>query len=98
MAKRRLAWRDMSHDHELLLEQDVRARSVQTKGPIPEFLAKKRAEQEPKTADWHQEALTQLWAFFEQCGLGTVGDFTEQNVNRFRVHLRSRKLSENTIA
>ena len=98
MAKRRLAWRDMSHDHELLLEHDVGAWSSRTKGPISEFLAKKRAEQEPKTADWHREALMQLWTFFRERGFATVGDFTEQNVNLFRVHLRSRKLSENTIA
>ncbi|HZT08912.1 MAG TPA: hypothetical protein VFC51_17950 [Chloroflexota bacterium] len=50
MAKSRLAWRDMSVDDEALLEHEVGARSNNTKGPIPEFLAKKRAEQEPRTA------------------------------------------------
>src|SRR5581483_1503155 len=40
----------------------------------------------------------QLWTFFHERGLTTVEDFTEHNVNLFRVHLRKRELSENTIA
>lgn len=35
---------------------------------------------------------------FTVVGKPTVGDFTEHNVNLFRVHLRKRELSENTIA
>lgn len=98
MAKSRLAWRQMSHDDELPFGQVVRALSTKTTGPSPEFLTKKRAEQAPRTADWHQESLMQLWAFLEGEGLVTVGDFTEQTVHLFRVHLRGRGVSENTVS
>lgn len=98
MARSRLAWRDMTHDDEALLEHEVRARSTQTKGPIAEFPAKKRAERAPRTAEWHQESLMQLWAFLDERGLTTVAAFNEHNVNLFRVHLRGRGVKDNTIS
>src|SRR6184192_3929203 len=48
-AKRR-AFHEMDHDHELLREEIVYANRTELRGPIPEFLAKKRAEQAPETA------------------------------------------------
>lgn len=39
----------MDHDDELLLEEIVRPSRVDERGPIPEFLAKKRAEQARET-------------------------------------------------
>jgi hypothetical protein len=42
-------WQDVDHSDELLLEYVVGAKSTQTRGPIPEFLAKKGAERAPKT-------------------------------------------------
>jgi hypothetical protein len=41
---RRRPWNEMDHDHELLNEEIVLANRVELRGPIPEFLAKKRAE------------------------------------------------------
>jgi hypothetical protein len=43
-AKRR-PFHEMDHDHELLREEIVYASRSELRGPIPEFLAKKRAEQ-----------------------------------------------------
>ena len=48
-AKRR-PWNQMDHDSELLREEIVYATRTELRGPIPEFLAKKRAEQAPGTA------------------------------------------------
>lgn len=44
----RRAWDEMDHDHELLREELVFANRTDERGPIPEFLAKKRAEQQPR--------------------------------------------------
>jgi hypothetical protein len=41
-AKRR-PFHEMDHDHELLHEEIVYASRTELRGPIPEFLAKKRA-------------------------------------------------------
>jgi len=48
-AKRR-PWNEMDHDTELLREEIVYATRSELRGPIPDFLAKKRAEQAPGTA------------------------------------------------
>ena len=63
----------MDHSDELLLEYVVGAKTTQTRGPIPEFLAKKGAERAPKTHKWYRDSLTQLWAFLEQRELTRVG-------------------------
>ncbi|MFN8531952.1 MAG: tyrosine-type recombinase/integrase [Dehalococcoidia bacterium] len=88
----------MDHSKEPLLAYRVSARSQQTTGPIPEFLAKKAAEQAPKTAVWYREALMQFWTFVESQDLTTVGDFSEMTVNLWRKELRRRGVSDNTIA
>ncbi len=98
MSPKAQRWEAMDHTAEPLWETLVRARSSKAIGPIPEFLAKKAAEQAPKTLLWYQEALGQMKAFFEERDLDTVGDFTEHNVNLFRLHLRQRGASANTIA
>jgi hypothetical protein len=47
----------MDHDHELLREEIVYANRTELRGPIPEFLAKKRAEQAPGTAAGYEVVL-----------------------------------------
>ncbi|MBI4493982.1 MAG: hypothetical protein HY690_14430 [Chloroflexi bacterium] len=85
--KKQARWQDLDHSDEPLLEHMVGARSVQTKGPIPEFLAKKAAERAPKTHEWYRDSLMQLWTFLEPHGLTRVADFSEHAVNLFRAHL-----------
>jgi site-specific recombinase XerD len=75
----------------------VTRNATQSRGPIPEFLAQKQAEQAEKTYRQYKESLGQLWDFFEVEGLTSVGDFTLHAVNRFRTHLKQRALAENTI-
>ncbi len=96
--KKTLRWQDMDHAGEPLLAHVVGPKSHQSLGPIPEFLAKKQAERAPKTYEWYRDWLMQLWAFLEERGLTTVGQFDEHAVNLFRVHLRQKGLSENTLA
>lgn len=114
MAKRNQSrWQDLDHSAEPLLQHIVLRASTRTTGPIPEFLAKKAAEREPKTLEWYRDSLTQLWAFLELHDLVLVGDLNEHNVNAFRVYLRSatcllcgegvqhdrkRGVSENTVS
>lgn len=96
--KRHARWQDLDHSDELLLDYIAGARSSQVVGPIPEFLAKKGAEQAPKTLRWYRQSLMQLWEFLEERGLTHVGQFDEHAVNLFRVHLRERGAAENTVA
>ncbi len=98
MSVKGMRWENMNHSEEPLWSAIVGARSSKAIGPIPEFLAKKSAEQAPKTLAWYQEALGQLWTFLEERELTTLGDFSEHNVNLFRVYLRQRGASANTIA
>jgi site-specific recombinase XerD len=96
--KKALRWQDLDHTDEPLFEHQVGARSVQTSGPIPEFLAKKTAERAAKTHEWYRDSLMQLWEFLEQRDLTSIGQFSEHAVNLFRAHLRQRGVSENTIS
>lgn len=74
MAKKRaLRWQDMDYSDEPVLAITVGAQSSKTTGPTPEFLAKKAAEQAPKTAEWYGDSLGQLWEFLEAQGLVTIG-------------------------
>ena len=96
--KKSIRWQDMNHSHEPLLEYLIGRNSSQTKGPIPEFLAKKAAEREPATYIWYRYSLMQLWNFLEELDFTTIKDFNEHSVNLFRVHMRERELKENTIS
>jgi len=87
----------MDHDAELLWEFVVGRGVTHTNGPIPEFLAKKKSENAAKTHEQYKDTLTQLFAFLDERGMTTVGDFTEHSVNLFRTHLRDKGLSENTV-
>lgn len=86
----------MDHDDALLREQIVRVSRVDERGPIPEFLAKKDAEQAKQTCDGYRYALQRFLAFAGEDA--TVGDVTEATGHRFLRHLREEQLSENTIA
>ncbi len=57
----RRAWDEM--DHALLREELVYAKRVDERGPIPEFLAKKRSEQAPKTALSYTDTFIQFPRF-----------------------------------
>lgn len=93
---RRRTWADMNHDDALLREQFVRVSRVDERGPIPEFLAKKDAEQAKQTCDGYRYALQRFLAFVGEDT--TVGDVTEATGHRFLRHLREENLSDNTIA
>jgi hypothetical protein len=56
-------WQELDHSGEPLLEFVLGARSLQTKGPLAEFLAKKAAERAPQTHAWYWYSLLQLWEF-----------------------------------
>lgn len=99
MPRKAIRWQDMDHSEEPLISYVMlRPNQTRTDGPLSEFLAKKQAEQEPKTYEWYEDSLHQFWAFVEPLGLTKVGDLTVGTANRFRVHLRQRRLSENTIS
>jgi hypothetical protein len=59
MPKVVVAWEDMDHADTPLISYEVLRNLTHTKRPLPEFLAKKRAEQAEKTAVWYEEALGQ---------------------------------------
>ncbi len=86
----------MDHDRELLLEQIVRRSRTDERGPIPEFLAKKQAEQARKTSLSYRTALLRFRDFLGEDA--TVGDVDEAAGHRFLAHLRAEGLSENAIA
>src|SRR5712692_129224 len=94
--RRRKAFADMDHDQELLLET-VAGRSFSRQlGPIPEFLAKKEAEQEPKTLSGYRAALYRFHEFLGQDA--TVADLNEVAGHRFLKQLRDSGLSDNSVA
>ncbi|MBI2888068.1 MAG: tyrosine-type recombinase/integrase [Chloroflexi bacterium] len=96
--KKGLRWQDLDHSREALYDVAMTSRASRESGPVPEFLAKKAAEQEAKTFQWYSESLMQFWKYLESRGLGLVGDLNEHNVNLFRLHLREKGLSENTVS
>ena len=69
----RRPWHEMNHDHELLHEEIVHANRADLRGPIPEFLAKKRAEQAPGTARAYDATFRVFVRFCEERGVQTVG-------------------------
>src|SRR5258708_12737657 len=75
-AKRR-AFHEMDHDHELLREEIVYANRTELRGPVPEFLAKKRAEQAPGTAAGYEVVLGVFERFCKENGIQTVGQIAE---------------------
>ena len=54
---KRGAFHEMDHDHELLRQEIVFASRTEQRGPIPEFLAKKRAERASGTAAGYEVVL-----------------------------------------
>ena len=87
----------MCHDDEPLILEVVKARSADYQGPIPEFLAKKQAEQREKTVRWYREALYGFHSFLLAKGSALVGDVTSQAGHQFILHLREQGNQENTI-
>ncbi len=86
----------MDHDRELLLQEIPRRSSAELRGPIPEFLAKKQAEQARKTSEEYRNALARFRHFLGEDA--TVGDVTEEAGHRFLTYLRTQGLSLNTVA
>ena len=97
-SKRRLRRQDVDHSDTPLIVYPVGRKSGRPTGPIPEFLAKKQAERASKTYEWYRDSLTQLWEFLERHDLVMVGRFGEQAVHLFRLHLREKGVSENTVS
>ena len=75
----------MDHDQELLFEQVVRPKRIEQRGPIPEFLAKKDAEQARQTGSAYRTALTRFHAFLGDDA--TVGDVDEAAGFRYLAYL-----------
>lgn len=86
----------MDHDGELLFEQVVRPNRVDHRGPIAEFLAKKRAEQAKQTADAYRTALMRFHSFLGEDA--TVGEVNEAAGFRYLGYLKQEGLSENSVA
>jgi hypothetical protein len=95
-ASRRRSWADMDHDDELLCEVSVRRDRTDERGPIPELLAKKQAEQAHKTWIGYRLALSRFHDFLGEDAI--AGDIDEAAGFRFLTHLRSQGLSDNAIA
>jgi integrase/recombinase XerD len=88
----------MDHDHEALREELVFANRTELRGPVPEFLAKKRAEQAPGTALAYEVSFGVFLRFYEQRGIRTVGQITEPVAHAFISAERERGMAEGTIA
>jgi site-specific recombinase XerD len=95
-AKRR-AFHEMDHDHELLREEIVYANRTELRGPVPEFLAKKRAEQAPGTAAGYEVVLGVFERFCKENGIETVGQIAEGVAHDFITAERERGMSALTI-
>ena len=95
-AKRR-SFHEMDHDHELLREEIVYASRTELRGPIPEFLAKKRAEQAPGTAAGYEVVLGVFERFCQEHGIATVGQLVEGVAHDFITAERERGMSARTI-
>src|SRR5437870_2364083 len=89
-------WAEMDHDASLLLERVAHRSRVEERGPIPELLSKKDAEQALKTAAGYRTALLRFYDFLG--GDATVGDVTDAAGHAFLGHLKHQGLSENAIA
>ena len=95
-AKRR-PFHEMDHDNELLREEIVYANRTELRGPIPEFLAKKRAEQAPGTAAGYDVVLGVFERFCKENGIETVGQVAEGVAHDFITAERERGMSGLTI-
>lgn len=95
-AKRR-PWHEMDHDHELLYDEIVLASRNELRGPIPEFLAKKRAEQARGTALAYDVAFGVFLRFCEERRIRTVGQIAETVAHDFIAAERERGMSPGTI-
>jgi integrase/recombinase XerD len=93
----RRAWNEMDHDHELLREEVVAASRTELRGPIPEFLAKKRAEQSRGTALAHEVVFGVFERFCEERGILTVGQIAEPLAHAFIDVERTRGMADGTI-
>ncbi len=95
-AKRR-PFHEMDHDHELLREEVVFANRTEQGGPIPEFLAKKRAERVRGIAAGYEVVLGVFERFCKEQGVETVGQIIEGVAHDFITAERERGMSARTI-
>jgi DDE domain/Phage integrase, N-terminal SAM-like domain len=94
---RRRPWHEMDHDHEPLDDEIVHASRTDRRGPIPEFLAKKRAEQAPGTARAYEVAFDVFLRFCAERGVRTVGQISETVAYDFIAAERERGMAAGTI-
>ena len=94
---KRRPFHEMDHDDELLREEIVYASRTELRGPIPEFLAKKRAEQAPGTAAGYDVVLGVFERFCTEHGIATVGQIVEGVAHDFISAERKRGMSARTI-
>jgi site-specific recombinase XerD len=95
-AKRR-PFHEMDRDYELLREEIVFASRTEQRGPMPEFLAKKRAEQARGTATGYEVVLGVFERFCAEQGIETIGQLTEGVAHDFITAERERGMSARTI-
>ncbi len=95
-AKRR-PWHEMDHDQELLNEEIVMANRTEWRGPIPEFLAKKRAEQARGTALAYEVTFGVFQRFCDERDIHTIGQLSEPVAHSFIDAERARGMAEGTI-
>jgi len=95
-AKRR-PWNEMDHDTELLREEIVYATRSELRGPIPDFLAKKRAEQAPGTAAGYEVTFGVFERFCKEAGIQTVRQIVDGVAHDFITAERKRGMSARTI-
>jgi site-specific recombinase XerD len=88
---------EMDHHDDLLREEIVYASRTELRGPIPEFLAKKRAEQAAGTAAGYAVVLGVFWRFCQEQGVETVGQIVEGVAHDFITAERARGMSDRTI-
>jgi integrase/recombinase XerD len=87
----------MDHDHEPLREEIVLASRTELRGPIPEFLAKKRAEQARGTAMAYEVAFGVFQRFCDEREISTVGQIAEPVAHAFIDAERARGMADGTI-
>ena len=93
----RRPWEAMDHDHELLYEEVVLPSRTDLRGPVPEFLAKKRAEQAPATAAAYAATIVAFRSFCQARGIQTVGQLAEPVAHAFMEFERERGMSPCTV-
>jgi site-specific recombinase XerD len=94
---RRRPGNEMDHDPELLNGETVLANRVEPRGPIPEFLARKRAERATGTVLAYKVVFGVFLRFCDEQGISSVGQIAETVAHDFITAERKRGIAAGTI-